>query len=88
MLTYVCKEQQEIFTPTARLFPMNFPPKQENTLALADTEVMQLHFKEELDALHAYLDETQFKLDELCADDYIAGGSGVSSKIQNTGSQV
>lgn len=88
MLTYICKEQKEIFTPTARLFPMNFPPKQESTLALADSEVMQLHFKEELDALHAYLEETQFKLDELCADDYISSSAGTSSKIQNTGNNV
>lgn len=40
-------------------------------LDLADTEVMHLHFKEELDGLRAYLEETQFKLDELNAMDFI-----------------
>ena len=46
---------------------MNFPPKQESTFALADAEVMQLHFAEEIEALNAYIEETQFKLDELNA---------------------
>ena len=56
-----------MFNPAVRLFPLNFPPKQESTFALADAEVMQLHFTEEIEALIAYLDETQFKLDELNA---------------------
>lgn len=58
MLNFVCKEQKDIFNPTVRLFPMNFPPKQESTLELADVEVMQLHFKEELEGLKAYLEQT------------------------------
>ena len=58
MLTFVCKEQKDIFNPTVRLFPMNFPPKQESTFELADAEVMQLHFKEEFEALKSYLDDT------------------------------
>ena len=38
---------------------MNFPPKQESLmLDLADTELMYLHFKEELDGLRGYLEET------------------------------
>ena len=40
MLNFICKEQKDIFNPSVRLFPMNFPPKQESTLELADVEVM------------------------------------------------
>ena len=84
MLNFVCKEQAEIFKPTVRLFPMNFPPKQgpeQNAALLADSEVVQLHFKEELDDLQQYLEETQFKLDELNADDFQVRGAENDSGV-------
>ena len=81
MLAFVCKEQEDIFNPQVRLFPMNFPPKQESTFDLADAEVMHLHFKEELEGLKAYLEDTQFKLDELNAEDYSPAISGDSPDI-------
>lgn len=71
MLSFVCKEQQEIFNPAVRLFPMNFAPKQESTFELADQEVIQMHFKEEIEGLLRYIEDTQFKLDEINASDYI-----------------
>ena len=29
LLSYICKEEKEIFSTNVRLFPMNFPPKQD-----------------------------------------------------------
>ena len=58
ILAYVCKEQEDVFNPVARLFPMNFPAKQDASLDLVDEEVMRLHFLEEIDALNNYLDDT------------------------------
>ena len=71
MLNFVCKEQDEVFSKTARLFPINFPAKQQNSLDLVDNDVIRLHFGEELEGLQRYLEDTQFKLDELHADDYL-----------------
>ena len=50
---------------------MNFAPKQELTFELADDEVMQLHFKEETEGLLKYIEDTQFRLDEINASDFI-----------------
>lgn len=44
MLNYVCKEQEEVFSASARLFPMNFPAKQDASLDLVDDELIKLHF--------------------------------------------
>ena len=58
MLNFVCKEQEEVFCKTARLFPINFPAKQQNSLDMVDNEVIKMHFGEELEGLQRYLEET------------------------------
>ena len=45
MLAYVCKEQEEVFSANVRLFPMNFPAKQDSALDdIVDDELIKLHF--------------------------------------------
>mmetsp|Transcript_20713 Transcript_20713/g.27959 ORF Transcript_20713/g.27959 Transcript_20713/m.27959 type:complete len:243 (-) Transcript_20713:300-1028(-) len=78
-LSFLCKEQEEVFSTTVRLFPMNFPAKQTSSLDMVDNELIRLHFGEELLGLERYLEDTQFKLDELHASDYLgsqASGGG------------
>ena len=70
LITYICKDQQEIFTTSARLFPMNFPQQQDPFELFGDKELVSQHFKEEIGNLGTFLRETELKLDELIADDY------------------
>lgn len=70
LITYICKEQKEIFTAQARLFPMNFPSVQDPAELFGDKELVSQHFKEEIGNLALFLRETELKLDELNATDY------------------